>query len=56
VLVRIAYDLWQAEGVTGIHELPRRLDRRNFERVLEAFELCRGDRVHHRTEELRNAA
>jgi hypothetical protein len=56
VLVRIAYDLWEAEGVTGIHELPRRLDRRNFERVLEAFELCRGDRVHHRLEELRNAA
>lgn len=45
VLVRIAYDLWESQGVVGIWELPRRLDRANFERVLTALELCRGDRA-----------
>jgi hypothetical protein len=43
VLIRIAYDLWEAEGVVGVWELPRRLDRANFERVLEALALCRGE-------------
>jgi len=43
VLVRIAYDLWRAEGVVGIWELPRRLGHGSFERVLEALALCRGD-------------
>ena len=43
LLVRIAYDLWEAKGVVGIWELPRRLDRASFERVLAAFELCRSD-------------
>jgi hypothetical protein len=43
VLVRIAYDLWESEGVVGIWELPRRLDRANFDRVLEALALCRGE-------------
>jgi hypothetical protein len=43
LLVRIAYDLWEAKGVVGIWELPRRLDRTSFERVLDALELCRGD-------------
>src|SRR3989442_3181170 len=43
VLVRIAYDLWEAEGVVGIWELPRRLDSANFALVLEALALCRGD-------------
>jgi hypothetical protein len=43
VLVRVAYDLWEAEGVVGVWELPRRLDPANFRRVLEALELCRGE-------------
>jgi hypothetical protein len=43
VLVRIAYDLWVADGVVGIWELPRRLDRASFERVIQALALCRSD-------------
>src|SRR5438105_11520777 len=43
VLVRIAYDLWESEGVVGVWELPRRLDRTNFGRVLDALAICRGD-------------
>jgi hypothetical protein len=42
VLVRIARDLWEAEGLVGIWELPRRLDAANFRRVLDALALCRG--------------
>jgi hypothetical protein len=43
VLVRIAYDLWQANGAVGVWELARRLDRRAFERVVEALSICRGE-------------
>ena len=43
VLVRIACDLWEAKGVAGVWEIPRRLDRGNFERVIEALVICRGD-------------
>ncbi len=43
VLLRIAYDLWEAKGVAGIWEIPRRLDGGNFERVIEALVICRGD-------------
>jgi len=43
LLVRTAHDLWDAHGDVGIWELPRRLDRANFERVLAALELYRGD-------------
>jgi hypothetical protein len=56
VLVRIAYDLWEAKGVVGIWELPRRLDRGNFERVLHALVLCRGDIPEARLEALRRVA
>jgi hypothetical protein len=56
VLVRVAYDLWEAQGVVGIWELPRRLDRRNFDRVLEALALCRSDGVAFSVERLRDAA
>jgi hypothetical protein len=42
LLVNIAYELWSAEKVTGLWELPRRLDERNFRRVLEALALMRG--------------
>jgi hypothetical protein len=43
LLVRIAIELWSAEKSAGLWELPRRLDRRNFERVLEALEIARGE-------------
>lgn len=43
VLVRIAYDLWEANGVVAGWELARRLDRRALERVVEAFYICRGE-------------
>lgn len=42
LLVRIARELWLAEKVTGLWELPRRLDEANFWRVLEALSRCRG--------------
>ena len=45
ILVRIASSLWSAEGTVGLWEVPRRLDRTNFRRVLEALELCRGESV-----------
>jgi hypothetical protein len=38
-----AYDLWEAKGVVGVWEIARRLDRRNFERVIDALAMCRGD-------------
>jgi hypothetical protein len=41
VLLRTAYDLWEASGVVGIWELPRQLDSTSFKRVLEALSLCR---------------
>lgn len=41
-LVRIAGDLWHAKRDVGLFEIVRRLDRRNFERVLEGFRLARG--------------
>jgi hypothetical protein len=42
LLVRIAYELWNAEKAVGMWELPRRLDERCFRRVLEALAICRG--------------
>jgi hypothetical protein len=45
-LVRIAFDLWEAEGTVGIWELPKQLDRGNFTRVIEALELFRGTPEH----------
>jgi len=56
LLVRIAYDLWEADGVVGIWELPRRLDRASFECVLEALELCRVDLPARRAQLLADAA
>lgn len=41
LLVRIAHDLWEAEGTAGVWEIPRRLDRGNFERVIDALHICR---------------
>ena len=55
VLVRVAYDLAEAKGVAGVWEIPRRLDRRNFERVIEALAISRGD-LAARSETLRDAA
>lgn len=43
LLVRIALDLWSAEKAVGLWELPRRLDRGNFGRVLEALAIARGE-------------
>ena len=44
LLVRIAYDLWHAERRRRLcRELPRRLDRASFGRVVEALELSRGE-------------
>jgi hypothetical protein len=45
LLVRIAHELWLAERRAGFWELVRRLDPRNFERVLEAFRIARGSHV-----------
>ena len=43
LLVRIAYDLWHAGGDVALWELPRRLDRSGFRRVVEALGLSRGE-------------
>lgn len=43
LLVRIAYDLWEANGSVGVWELPQRLDPGNFRRVLAALAISRGD-------------
>jgi len=43
LLVRIAYDLWHASGDVDLWELPRRLDRASFGRVVEALGLSRGE-------------
>jgi hypothetical protein len=43
LLVRIAYDLWHASGDVDLWELPRRLDRASFSRVVEALGLSRGE-------------
>ena len=43
LLVRIAVELRSAEKTTGLWELPRRLDRGNFDRVLEALAIARGE-------------
>jgi hypothetical protein len=42
LLVRIARELWTAEKLTALPDIPGRLDERNFERVIEALVLCRG--------------
>src|SRR5712692_9899641 len=41
LLIRIAHDLWHAEKSVGLNDLTRRLDGRNFERVVAALRLCR---------------
>jgi hypothetical protein len=42
LLVRVAYELWNAEKTVGLWEIARRLDPRAFARVLEALAMCRG--------------
>ena len=56
LLVRIAYDLWEAKGIVGLWELPRLLDGPNFGRVIVALGLGRGDVDRSRLEVLRAAA
>jgi ABC-type uncharacterized transport system ATPase subunit len=43
ILVRTAYDLWEAAGKVGILEIARGLDQRSFERVVHAIALARGE-------------
>lgn len=43
ILVEVAHDLWEARGAVGVSELVRRLDRTQFERVLTALRIFRGD-------------
>jgi len=43
LLVQIAYDLWHGNGDVRLWELPRRLDRSSFDRVVKALELSRGE-------------
>jgi hypothetical protein len=45
LLIDLASELWSAEKTTGLWEIPRRLDRENFRRVIEALYLCRGAEV-----------
>jgi hypothetical protein len=45
LLVRIGHELWHAEKRAGLWELVRRLDKLNFERVLEALQMARGARA-----------
>jgi hypothetical protein len=42
LLVRIAEDLWRAERSVGIVDIVRRLDSRNFARVVTAMRIARG--------------
>jgi ABC-type iron transport system FetAB ATPase subunit len=42
LLIDLAAELWSAEKMTGLWEVPRRLDPHNFRRVIEALYLCRG--------------
>jgi hypothetical protein len=43
LLVHAAHELWEAQGVVGIWELARGLDRTSFERVVTALRHYRGD-------------
>lgn len=56
LLVRIAYDLWHAGNDVALRELPRRLDRTSFRRVVEALELSRGELPENELEALGAAA
>jgi hypothetical protein len=42
LLINLAAELWSAEKTTELWEIPRRLDAKNFRRVIEALYLCRG--------------
>jgi hypothetical protein len=56
LLVKLASDLDARESGVTVWELSQRLGRPTFDRVLEALELVRGDRVAHRLEALPDAA
>jgi hypothetical protein len=45
LLVKIAHDLWEATGEVDVREIPQRLGPSNFERVLLALRIARGDAV-----------
>ena len=56
LLVRAAHDLAAREATVAVWELPERLGRPTFDRVLEALELARGDRITPRFEAVPKAA
>ena len=45
LLVHAAHELWDAQGVVGIWELARGLDRTSFDRVVTALRHYRGDEL-----------
>jgi hypothetical protein len=44
LLVRVAYELWNAEKTVGLWEIVRRLDSHSFERVVDALAISAGTR------------
>jgi hypothetical protein len=46
LLIRIACDLWAADGTVAISEVARNLDRASFQRVVTALSIYRGDLVY----------
>jgi hypothetical protein len=45
LLVHVAHELWEGEGLVGLSKLARGLDRANFERLMTALRIYRGDEV-----------
>ena len=45
LLVEIAHDLWEPGATVGLRDVVRRLDRRAFDRVVEALYASRGERL-----------
>jgi len=53
-MLRIAHDLWNAVPLAGIWAIPRRLGDGNFERVIEALYIYRGEQRARRQPTLRD--
>ena len=56
LLVNVAHELWAAEGAIGVSELARRLDQRQFDRVVTAIRIFRGEEHGEPVAGLRDAA